>query len=170
MMGKKTQEMERKTVRTREEKFPFMTTKYFYSESRAHLFTTRMILGVTEGLPSLKCTINLATCDSGNGIKVEMKELKEKRWGQRLARGQYVCVGGNILRPPIGRGLGGSMERTGHIVCTDPHQGDTGIPRSSWRSQDPCGEMSAVSQPWEQKCEASVCACPHVCQYNILGQ
>lgn len=75
-----------------------------------------------------------------------------------------------ILRPPLGRGLGSSMEGIWHSVRRDRRQWDTGFPRSSCGSQDPCGEVSAVSQPWQPRSEASVSACLHVCQHDILGQ
>lgn len=109
---------------------------------------------------------------SCNGVKVEMEELVGERWKQSLAWWSPVWAGGtgNILRPPLGRGLGSSKEGIWPSVRRDPRQRDTSFPRSSCGSQDPCGEVSAMSQPWQLRSEASVSACLHVCQHDILGQ
>lgn len=73
---------------------------------------------------------------------MEMEELGERWNGAWL--GDHWCgleEQGNILRPPLGRGLGSSMEGIWHSVRRRPpppvrHR----LPQGSCGSQDPCGK------------------------------
>ena len=70
-------ENEDENIKNKGEKVTFMTTQLLFIE-KAEPISLPQSPWCHPGLPSVKCTINLATHNSGNGIKKGMEESIER--------------------------------------------------------------------------------------------
>ena len=89
MMGEKTPRNKEENIKNKREKCHIYGHKVAFiakAEPQNPFLAYQDDSRCRPGSLSLTCTITLATCDSCSGIRVETKELEEKRLERRLAR------------------------------------------------------------------------------------